>query len=262
MLRTGIMCLALGVLALAANASPPLKAATRHNPIHIHERHGNQVTSSNWSGYAVTGANGSVTNVKGSWIVPSVNCDSTPTAYASFWVGIDGYSSNTVEQIGTDSDCQNGSPSYYAWFEFYPHPSFTVNSLAIKPGDVLSAQVTYNGGRFTVSLTNETTRQSFSTSTKMNSAKRSSAEWIIEAPSGGGVLPLADFNTVSYGADYTSVPATCDATVGSTTGAIGKFGANVDEITMETNSGIRESQPSNLSKDGSSFMDTWLSSGP
>jgi Peptidase A4 family len=261
MLRTGMVCLALGVLALAANASPPMHAALRHDPIRIHERHGNQVTSSNWSGYAVTGANGSVTNATGSWIVPSVNCGSTPTAYASFWVGIDGYSSNTVEQIGTDSDCQNGSPSYYAWFEFYPHPSFTVNSLAINPGDVLSAQVTYSGGRFTVSLTNQTTKQSFSTSTKMNSAKRSSAEWIIEAPSSGGVLPLADFNTVSYGANYTSVPGTCDATVGSTSGAIGKFGANVYEITMETSNGTPESQPSGLSKDGSSFTDTWLSSG-
>lgn len=142
MLRTRMVWLALGVSALAASAGPPVSVAPRHDPIHIRARHGNQVTSSNWSGYAVTGADGSVTNAKGSWVVPYVNCGATPTAYASFWVGIDGYSSNTVEQIGTDSDCQNGSPSYYAWFEFYPHASFTVNSLAIKrrfyfgPGDI------------------------------------------------------------------------------------------------------------------------------
>ena len=255
------MCLALGVCVLAAGASPAVTAA-RHDPIHIRERHGNQVTSSNWSGYAVTGAKESVTDVKGSWVVPSVNCGGTPTAYASFWVGIDGYSSNTVEQIGTDSDCQSGSAVYYAWFEFYPHPSFNVNSLAIKPGDVISAEVTYTSGRFTVSLTNETTQQSFSTSTKMNSAKRSSAEWIIEAPSGGGVLPLADFNTVSYGARYTSVSGTCGATVGGAIGPIGSFGGSVDEITMETSNGTPKSQPSKLSRDGSSFTDAWLSAGP
>lgn len=122
--------------------------------------------------------------------------------------------------------------------------------------------MTYNGGRFTVSLTNETTAQSFSTSTKLKSAKRSSAEWIIEAPSSGGVLPLADFNTVSYGAEYTSVSGTCYATVGSTIGAIGSFGGNVDEITMESSNGTHESQPSGLSDKGSSFRDSWLSSGP
>ncbi len=35
------------------------------------ERHGT-ATSTNWSGYAVTGANGAYTDVKGSWVEPSV----------------------------------------------------------------------------------------------------------------------------------------------------------------------------------------------
>jgi len=260
------MRLALGVFALAMGpvnaAGLAVTAAVRHDPIHIHERHGNQVTSSNWSGYAVTGANGSVSDVKGSWVVPSVNCGTTPNAYSAFWVGIDGYSSNTVEQIGTDSDCQSGSPLYYAWFEFYPHPSFNVNSLVIKPGDRISAEVTYASGRFTVTLTNETTGKSFSTSTKTNSAKRSSAEWIIEAPSGGGVLALADFNSVSFGDDYTSVSATCNATVGGTSGVIGTFGVNVYDITMDTSNSTIKSKPSGLSGDGSSFTDAWYSAGP
>jgi len=260
------ICLALGVFALAtgpvSGASLAVTAAVRHDPIHIHERHGNQVTSSNWSGYAVTGANGSVTDVKGSWVVPSVKCGNTPTAYSSFWVGIDGYSSNTVEQIGTDSDCQSGSPVYYAWFEFYPHPSMTVNSLLIKPGDRISAEVKYTGNGFTVTLTDETTGKSFSATTKMHSAARSSAEWIIEAPSGGGVLPLADFTSVSFGDDYTAVPGTCSATIRGTSGVIGSFGGSVYDITMDTSNGTIKSKPSSLSADGSSFMDAWLSAGP
>jgi Peptidase A4 family len=85
------------------------------------------------SGYAVTGAAGSVTDVKGSWVVPAVQGSRPSTnQYASFWVGIDGFSSNTVEQIGTDSDCQNGAPTNYAWFEFYPHP-FTSAEMTL-PG--------------------------------------------------------------------------------------------------------------------------------
>jgi hypothetical protein len=57
----------------------------------IRERHGNLVTSSNWSGYADTGAKGSVSDVTGSWIVPTtMNCATTPTGYSAMWVGIDG----------------------------------------------------------------------------------------------------------------------------------------------------------------------------
>src|SRR5690348_12236358 len=61
--------------------------------------------STNWSGYAVTGPNGSVSSVQGSWIVPSVTCAKHSATYSSYWVGIDGFSSGTVEQTGTDSDC-------------------------------------------------------------------------------------------------------------------------------------------------------------
>jgi len=52
-------------------------------------------TSTNWSGYAVTGSQGSVTYVAGSWIVPTVTASAT-NSYSSFWVGIDGYASGTV----------------------------------------------------------------------------------------------------------------------------------------------------------------------
>lgn len=232
-----------------------------HAPALIRERHGNMVTSTNWSGYAVTESNGSVTDVKGSWIVPSVDCSVTPTAYASFWVGIDGYSSNTVEQTGTDSDCQSGTAQYYAWFEFYPHLSFIVNSIAMSPNDVIEAEVQAGAkGAFTVTITNKSNGQSFKTSTKMPSAARTSAEWIIEAPYSGGVLPLADFASAQF--------EDCDYAAG-TGGSkpIGPFtNTNVDELTMVTKSGTPKSQPSALSTDTrtntSSFTDAWLSAGP
>jgi hypothetical protein len=254
------------VLVSAILGRPPSPQSTsirdRHAPIIIHERHGKNATSTNWSGYAVTGARDSVTAVKASWIVPAIqgSCPAT-SQYSSFWVGIDGYDSNTVEQIGTDSDCQNGSPVYYAWFEFYPHPAFTVNSVTIQPGDVVAAEVNYSGGRFTVSLTNVTTGQTFSTSAKMNNAKRLSAEWIAEAPSGGGVLPLANFGTVSFGQKYTPVPGTCFATVRGSNGSIGSFSGNTVEITMVTKSGTIKAQPTPLSHDGSSFTDSWMGTG-
>ena len=220
-------------------------------------------SSTNWSGYAVTGSAGSVSDVKGSWVVPAIQgtCPST-NQYASFWVGIDGYSSNTVEQTGTDSDCQNGKAAYYAWYEFYPKASFTITSFTIKSGDTISAEVIYSSGKFTVTIKDTTTGKSFSTSAKVNNAKRSSAEWIAEAPYSGGILPLADFGTVSFGSDNTGVASTCYATVGGVTGPIGSFGSSVQTITMVSQSSATKAQPSGLSSDGTSFTITWHSAGP
>jgi len=179
--------------------------------------------------------------------------------YAAFWIGIDGNTSNTVEQLGTDSDCQNGQPVYYAWFEFYPHLAYLVNSVAVHPGDQISAEVSAGAkGNFTVSMTNLTTAQSFSTTTKVPSADQSSAEWIAEAPYSGGVLPLADFGSVTFG--NSKLPNT--ATIGGTTASIGSFpSASVDKITMVTSTGAIKALPSALSKQGSSFSIAWVSSG-
>ena len=33
-----------------------------------------------------------------------------PSAASAFWVGLDGYTSTSVEQLGTDSDCNSGTP--------------------------------------------------------------------------------------------------------------------------------------------------------
>ena len=42
----------------------------------------------------------------------------------------------------------------------------------------------------------------------------------------------------------------------------GSFGANLNEITMVGNGGVIKAQPTLPSTDGSSFYDTWVSSGP
>jgi len=223
------------------------------------------VHSTNWSGYAVTGSTGSVTDAKGSWIVPAIQgaCSAT-NQYSSFWVGIDGYNSGTVEQTGTDSDCQNSVPTYYAWYEFYPHPSFIFSGLTIHPGDKISAEAHFSGRSFIVTITDTTTGQSASKSARVNSAQRSSAEWIAEAPSSsGGVLPLADFGTASLGTDNTGIASTCYATISGTTGPIGSFNtANIHQITMVTSGGATKASPSALSSDGTSFTVKWVSSGP
>lgn len=218
--------------------------------------------STNWSGYAVTGSN--VTFVQGSWIVPTVTGSRSTTAYSSFWVGIDGFNSNTVEQIGTDSDVQRGRSAYYAWYEFYPSAMVEISTIKVSPGDVMLASVTYvTGSTFAVSITDTTKGQSFSTQGSVSNAARSSAEWIAEAPSSYfGVLPLANFGKVNLGYDSTNVAGTCSATIAGVTGYIGSFGSAVQEITMVSRRGATKASPSLLSTDGTSFSVTWKSAGP
>jgi hypothetical protein len=159
-------------------------------------------------------------------------------------VGIDGDTTSTVEQTGTDSDCSSGTPTYYAWYEMYP--KFPVNlSQTVKAGDSLSASVTTNGsGSFTLTISDSTQHWTFTTNQTSRKAKRGSAEWIAEAPSGsGGVLPLANFGTVNF----------------SSCAANGKTIANnpnPDEIVMVTSSGTVKAQPSGLSG-GNAFSVTW-----
>jgi hypothetical protein len=195
-------------------------------------------TSTNWAGYSATG--GRFTRVSATWKQPTATCTAA-TAYSSFWVGLDGDGTNTVEQIGTDADCSGGKPVYYAWYEMYP--KFPVNlSLTIRPGDSLSASVTTNGtGSFTLTIRDTTSGRSFTTIQKLRRAKLGSAEVIAEAPSSGGVLPLANFGSVAFSA----------ATVNGQ--PIGNF--HPDRINMV--SGTTTKATTSALSNGTAFSVTW-----
>lgn len=244
-------------MALAAISLPlggAVGAVTQLHPGIFH------ASSSNWAGYAVKSTKGSVTDVKGSWVVPKVTCPSKGYLYSSFWVGIDGYGSGSVEQTGTDSDCAAGSATYYGWYEFYPHPSHGT-SLTISVGDIMTADVSYSGGTFTTKLTDITTGKSFA-ATSTTKAQRASAEWIAEAPSSyAGVLPLANFGTVHLGYDSTNVTSTCQATVSGSVHDLAGF-SHLVPLTMVSSRGGTKASPSSVSSDGTSFSVTWASSGP
>jgi hypothetical protein len=196
-MRLRVALFALFAFALALIGSSP--AAARTNGPQLAPNHKiTHSTSSNWAGYAAF--NGRYTTVSANWKQPTASCTSA-TTYSSFWVGLDGYSSNTVEQTGTSADCSGGTPRYYAWYEMYP--KFPVNlSIAVRPGDSMSGSVTTDGaGHFTLHIHNGTTGGDFVTTQNSKKARLSSAEAIAEAPSGaGGVLPLTNFGTASFSA--------------------------------------------------------------
>ena len=200
-------------------------------------------TSTNWSGYAAHG--GTYTTVSATWVQPAGSCTSA-TRYSSFWVGLDGYTSNSVEQTGTDTDCSGGRPVYYGWYEMYPNPSFSFGST-INAGDTISASVTFSGTRsYTLKLSDVTRGWTSTTTKSLSGAPRSSAEVIIEAPcctNSGGILPLANFGTVHLSNSLVN---------GS---SIGSF--SPDQITMVNNSGADKDTVSALSG-GTSFSATWV----
>ncbi len=227
----------------------------------------NGVTSVNWGGYAASEPANSVTSVEGSWVVPTVTCTGTQTTYAAFWVGIDGYTSKTVEQTGTDSDCSLGHAKYYAWYEFYPKASKTIGTMTVHPGDVIVASVVWNSGQtFTVNIKDSTTGKTFSTSSAVSGAQRSSAEFIAESPEICRLLKcslasLSNFGTVGFGADNTGLTGSgCNVGVNGVVANLGAYGSAIQEITMvsQSNHAVVKAQPSALSTDGTSFTIQWM----
>jgi hypothetical protein len=233
----------------AASTYRPGGLMVRPGGVNRVSHHGRFTTaeSTNWSGYAVTGANGAYTSVSASWTEPKATCTSRRAAqYASFWVGLDGYSSDSVEQTGTDSDCSGTTPEYYGWYEMYP--AYPVNfSNTVKSGDSMSASVTFSGTETYTLVLKDSTQGWTQTITKNQTGlDRSSAEVITEAPSSSsGVLPLADFGTISYSTSSAN---------GSSLG-----GQSPIQIIMIDNSGNDKDSTSSISS-GGAFSNTWIRS--
>lgn len=241
-----VAAIGLSLEAPAAAAAAPAHSG-HAQPIGRVQRvtHGT-VYNTHWSGYAATGKNGAFTSITANWTQPSADCSQTPTAYSSFWVGLDGYTDSTVEQIGTDSDCSNGAPKYYAWYEMYPKLSGQL--VTLNAGDSISATVSTDGkGNFTLSMSVDGTPQTPVTGFSKRAAL-ASAEVIAEAPSRNhgpfGTLSLTHFSTVSFNSAQAN---------GSNL-----YTFSPDEIVMTTDgtsTGTVKAQPSVLS--GGSFSVTW-----
>ncbi len=202
-------------------------------------------TTMNWSGYAATGTAGTFTSVSTSWAQPAVTCGTADT-FSSFWVGLDGIGTPTIEQTGTEADCSGGAAVYSGWYEIFPAAPVFYNE-PVQPGDAMSASVVANGGgSFTLTLTDATQGWNQVTNQVVPGAELASAEVIAEAPSSQTVLPLANFGTVNF----------TNATANGQ--AIGND--NPAALTMVSGAGTTEATPSALTG-GTSFSVTWDSSG-
>jgi hypothetical protein len=159
-----------------------------------------------WAGYLARGTR--FRYVQAQFKLARLNCHKTPgtrydQAQMADWVGLDGWGNKTVEQDGVGGFCDDGVPSYSAWWETYPKPPHYI--FDVHAGDQFIAIVFYSKGKYKLSLLDYTSGHSFSVWERCG-AKRcanSSAEVITEDP---GKLksktyadfPLADSGTTEF----------------------------------------------------------------
>lgn len=241
-------------LAMLLSAGPAVAHPRRHarmRPIEGRLRSGRgQVDSTNWSGYAAYGT--TFTNVKGSWTEPAASCESVRAngyTLAAFWVGLDGYESNTVEQIGTEADCTGTSAHYYAWYELYPERLYVLEGDGVLPGDVLHAEVSQTTLRLIDVREGKVAWESSIPYVDKQFAF-SSAEWIAEGPVRGH---LTDFGTVQF---EEATASSSEVSNGSINDAAGWSN---DAITLVSHPGPRGNilaMPSELGATGTAFSIT------
>jgi len=214
-----------------------------------------EIGSYNWSGYAdSTTTAGAFTSVSGSWAEPATFC-SAEQRLTAFWVGLDGFSNQTVEQDGTLAYCFQGAAYYYSWWEMYPGASVTVGST-VRPGDLISASVTRSGSSYTLSLTDHTTPgNSFSTvqTCDTSTCLDQSAEWIAERPAFPiGITPLSTFTPWPLFAGQQTANG-IKGTIGSGPGATAiQMVDATDTYQLDNVSGLKLG--------GTSFSASWLNS--
>lgn len=202
-------------------------------------------SSSNWSGYAVTGSG--FTSASGSWIVPTVSATKKAT-YSSSWVGIDGFNNSNLIQTGTEQDFYQGRAHYAAWWEILPAAETVIPSITVHPGDHFTGSVALkSGSTWTISISDTSTGQSFSID-QSYSGPRTSAEWIQEAPTvGGRIATLAHYGQTTFD------PGTVNG---------GNPGLSAADGGVMIQRGVQVSTPSNPDRDTDGFAAAYGSSQP
>lgn len=204
---------ALGVMPAGAQTTGPSVRVT-HPPMQPYrnadgtfKRLRGTITTSSWSGYAVT-AGAPYTSASATWQVPNVSYDGGQTPYGYEyvfnWVGIGGDGDATLIQLGTESVASTtGATSFFTWYELYPAVSEPAG-LTVKPGDIVTASLQCTAQcspsqtqTWQLTLSDDTTGAAWTQSFQYQSSM-ASAEWITEPPYSNGFLPLADYDQATY----------------------------------------------------------------
>ncbi|KAI0704684.1 acid proteinase [Earliella scabrosa] len=160
--------------------------------------------SSNWAGAVLVAGANTFKSVTGTFVVPTPREPSggSGTHSASAWVGIDGDTCGTaILQTGIDFTVSGTRTSFDAWFEWFPDFAHDFSGISISPGNTITVSVTATsrtGGTATI-LNRSTGQQVSHTFSGQPALCQENAEWIVEDfSSGGGLVPLANWGTVTF----------------------------------------------------------------
>ena len=165
----------------------------------------NDETSTNWAGVVIENppAGATFTAVSATFTVPKpTSTGGSNSQSASAWVGIDGDTcQSAILQTGIDFTVRGSSVSYDAWYEWYPDYAYDFSGISMAAGDTMSIAVVSSSktsGTATIkNISKGTTVTKQITSS--SSLCGTNAEWIVEDfESGGGMVPFANFNTVTF----------------------------------------------------------------
>jgi hypothetical protein len=211
------MAFTLPAATAASQSPPPAGAARLTGPMRadpaIHYRtalidrralKAGTVSSSNWSGYAITANSGqTIKRIQALFTIPDVNCakstlGTSGDAVYSKWAGLDGFTTNTVEQTGVGAECTSttGPATYFAFYEMFPNPGVTFSG--VNPGDAIVVVVQRVSTGWQLVLQDRTTGGSISTVQPCptgSTCSDANAEQISEDFNGSvaGGFTLADF---------------------------------------------------------------------
>ncbi|KUJ12343.1 concanavalin A-like lectin/glucanase [Mollisia scopiformis] len=169
----------------------------------------------NWSGGIIQSPPSGTTffAIDGSFVVPepAPPVSGAGTWYGTAWVGI--YDNNAILQSGVDwgvtvSSSGAYSYQYNAWWEWYPN-GWTDYNLVVNAGDQISvlcdAGSTSSANCLTVNQnTGDQVSQTLTAPSSSSTLQATSAAWIVEDFSSGGLVPFANFGTVTF-TDCTAV---------------------------------------------------------
>ena len=203
--------------------------------------------------------------VNSNWTVPTISCTAA-TSYSAHWIGIDGATSSTVEQDGTEANCSGGAPSYDAWYEMYGDNAvnngyeveLAPSSYPVYPGDAMTASVSVANNVWTLAVSDAGSAANahnwqFSTAINYSGAAQTSAEWVVERPEicyiifDCSLTTLANFGSVTF--------TNSTATENSSTGPISAAASYAAIEMMDGSTPV--AVPSSLDPTGTIFTDTY-----
>jgi hypothetical protein len=206
------------------------------------------VVSTNWSGYAVV-ANG-ITDVRSTFVVPKTKA--FPSGFASTWTGIGGYNTGDLIQAGV---AEEAGGNYYAWYEILPASATPITGCSgdagcsVRPGDKTYIRILQVGTNlWNVLIINNGHGVSWRWSRDIPyKSSRSSAEWVLEAPTvGGAQSTLQNVGNVHFGPQSLYK-------VGN--GAFRTIAAGNPVRIVLQQAGVRQATPSALGASGQQFND-------